>query len=50
MDDTFFTFTTEQQVMTELSRAPTEKEKFVIVTKVMFRLLKNNVNKTGNAE
>jgi hypothetical protein len=50
MYDMFFAFTMVQQVMTELSRAATEKEKVAIITKVMFRLLKNNVNNNSNAE
>jgi hypothetical protein len=50
MDDMFFAFTVVQHVMTELSRAATEKEKVTIITKVMFRLLMNKVNNNGNVE
>jgi hypothetical protein len=40
----FLTFTMAQQIMTQLSGAATEKEKVVIKTKAVFRLLKNNAN------
>jgi 3'-phosphoadenosine 5'-phosphosulfate (PAPS) 3'-phosphatase len=40
--DVFLVLTTLKQIMTELSDAVTEKGKFAVVTKAMFRLLKNN--------
>jgi hypothetical protein len=50
MEGMFFAFTVVQQVMTDLSRAATEKEKVAIINKMMFRLLKNNVNIDGNTK
>jgi hypothetical protein len=47
MDDVFLAFTTMQQIMTELSGAVTEKEKVAVITKAMFRLLKNNANNSS---
>jgi hypothetical protein len=45
--DMFLTFTTVQQIMTGLSGAETEKEKFAVITKVVFRLLKSNANNSS---
>jgi hypothetical protein len=42
-------FTMVQQIMTELSGAATEKEKFAVITKAVFRLLKNNANNSTQA-
>jgi hypothetical protein len=36
-----------QQIMTELSGAVTEKENVAVITKAVFRLLKNNANKSS---
>jgi hypothetical protein len=36
-----------QQIMTELSDAVTKKEKVAIISKAVFRLLKNNANKSS---
>jgi hypothetical protein len=33
-----------QQIMPKLSGAATEKEKVAVITKAVFRLLKNNAN------
>jgi hypothetical protein len=44
MGEVFLTFTMVQKIMTEFSDAATEKEKFAVVTKAEFRLLKNNAN------
>jgi hypothetical protein len=38
----FLAFTTVQQMMTELSGAVTEKGKVAVITKPVFRLLKND--------
>jgi hypothetical protein len=40
----FLAFVLVQQVMAEFSGAATEKEKVVVITKAVFRLLKNNAN------
>jgi hypothetical protein len=45
MDDTLAAFTMVKEIMTELCSAATEQEKFITVTKVVLRPLKNNVNK-----
>jgi predicted rRNA methylase YqxC with S4 and FtsJ domains len=42
--DVFLAFTMVQQIMTELSGAMTEKEKVAVITKAVFRLLKNNAS------
>jgi hypothetical protein len=44
--DMFPAFTMSQN-MTELSGAATEKEKFAVTTKALFRLLKNNANNSS---
>jgi hypothetical protein len=44
MDGTLATITMVQQIMTGLSGAVTEKEKVIIITEVVLRLLKNNAN------
>jgi hypothetical protein len=45
--DMFLAFTMVQQIMTELSGAGTEKQKVAVITKAVFRLLKNNANNSS---
>jgi hypothetical protein len=47
MDDVFLAFTMAWHIMTELSGAATEKEKVAVITKTVFRLLKNNDNNSS---
>jgi hypothetical protein len=43
-DDMFLAFGMLQQIMTELSGAATETDRVAVVTKAVFRLLKNTDN------
>jgi hypothetical protein len=44
MDNVFLAFTVVQQIVTVLSCAATEKEKVAVITKAVFRLLKNSLH------
>jgi hypothetical protein len=46
-DAAFIAFTVVQQIMTELFGAAIEKEKFAVITKAVFRLLKSNANNSS---
>jgi hypothetical protein len=41
-EDVFLAFSVMQQTMTEFSGVATEKERLLLMTKAVFRLLKNN--------
>jgi hypothetical protein len=43
----FFVFAMVQQIITEISGAATGKEEVAVITKAVFRLLKNNANKSS---
>jgi hypothetical protein len=45
--DVFLPFTMVQQIMTELSDAAIEKENVAVITKAVFKLLKNNANNSS---
>jgi hypothetical protein len=47
MDNMFLAFTMVQQIMTELSGAMIENENVALITKAVFRLLKNNANNSS---
>jgi hypothetical protein len=47
MKDVFLAFTTAQPITTELSGDVAEKEKFAVITKAVFRLLKNSANNSS---
>jgi hypothetical protein len=46
-DDGLLAFTMVQQIMIELSGAMTKIEKCPVITKVVFRLMKNNANNSS---
>jgi hypothetical protein len=46
-NDEFLAFTMVEQIMTELFSAVTEKEKGDVITKAVFRLLKNKTNNSS---
>jgi hypothetical protein len=46
-DDMFLVFAVVQQIMTELSGAATGKEEVAVITKVVFRRLKNNASNSS---
>jgi hypothetical protein len=46
-DGMYLAFTMVRQIMTELSGAATEKEKVAVMTKAVFRLLKNNASSSS---
>jgi hypothetical protein len=43
----FLAFTVVQQIMLELSGAATERGKVAVITKAVFRRLKNNANSSS---
>jgi hypothetical protein len=43
----FVAFTVVQQIMTDVSVVATEKEKVAVITKAVFRLLKNNASSSS---
>jgi hypothetical protein len=46
-DDVFLALTVVQQIMTEVCCIVTEKEKVAVITKAVFRLLKNNASNSS---